>query len=195
MGLSFLKAGAGRALYFRDRLTTPAKMWYIDKNSGSRVRLPQKKGNTTMIFDNVQNVKNYKGLGRVYEALEFLANTDFSALPLGKAEVDGDNIYYIVQEYETAPVREVEGHAKYIDIQAILEGEEIIGVAPITVEKTLKEERPDKDRCLYDCKTQPIILKAGEYLVLYPNDLHRPGVCVDAPAHCRKVVIKVKYDG
>ncbi len=147
-----------------------------------------------MIFDTVENIKNYKGLGRVYKALEFLANTDFSKLPLGRAELDGDNIFYMVQEYETAPERDVEGHFKYIDIQALLEGEEIIGVAPISVEKTVKEERIDKDCCFYYCETQPIVMKAGYFLVLYPNDLHRPGVSVGAPAHCRKVVIKVKCD-
>lgn len=147
-----------------------------------------------MILDTIEHVENYKGLGRVYEALEFFAKTDFSKLPLGKKELDGDNIFYMVQEYETAPVREVESHFKYIDIQAIISGEEIIGVAPITVDKTVKNECPEKDYCLYDCETQPIIMKPGYFLVLYPNDLHRPGVSVDAPMHCRKVVIKVKCE-
>ncbi len=147
-----------------------------------------------MIFDTIEHVKNYKGLGRVYDALEFFAKTDFSKLPLGKVEVDGDKIFYIVQEYETAPEREVEAHFNYIDIQAIIEREEIIGVAPITVEKTVKVECPENDYCLYDCETQPILMKPSYFLVLYPNDLHRPGVSVGAPAHCRKVVIKVKCD-
>lgn len=147
-----------------------------------------------MIFDTIEHIKNYKGLGRVYEALEFLANTDFSKLPLGKAELDGDNIYYMVQEYETALDKKVEAHYKYIDIQAVLEGEEIIGVAPITTEKTIEEDMPEKDCCLYKCETQPIFMKPSYFLVLYPNDLHMPGVSVNAPAHCRKVVIKIKCD-
>ena len=147
-----------------------------------------------MIFDTVENIKNYEGLGRVYEALKFLAETDFSVLPLGRESIDGDNIYYMLQEYETKTQSKVEAHKKYIDIQAILEGEEIIGVAPISTQKTLIEERLDKDCYFYDCKTQPIVLNEGSFLVLFPNDLHEPGLAVDKPARCRKVVIKVRCD-
>ena len=31
-----------------------------------------------MIFDTLKNVDNYKGLGRVYTALKFLSETDFT---------------------------------------------------------------------------------------------------------------------
>lgn len=145
-----------------------------------------------MIFDTIEYVKNYQGLGRVYEALEFLAKTDFSKIPLGKHEIDGDNLFYMVNEYETELNGEVEAHTKYIDIQAILEGEEIIGVAPISVEKKTTVECPENDYCLYECETQPILMKPGSFLVLYPNDLHRPCIAVGSPAHVRKVVMKVK---
>ena len=149
-----------------------------------------------MIFDTIEHVKNYRGLGRVYEALEFLASTDFSKLPTGKQELDGDELFYMIQEYETEPAsaRQAEGHFKYVDIQAVLCGEEIIGVAPITVEKTMTKDCRESDYCLYECETQPILMTPGAFLVLYPNDLHKPCCCTDAPAHCRKVVIKIKWD-
>ena len=51
-----------------------------------------------MIFDTLKNIDNYKGLGRVYTALEFLKETDFNKMDLGRYELDGDNIYYMVQE-------------------------------------------------------------------------------------------------
>ena len=49
-----------------------------------------------MIFDRIENLNNYSGLGRIYTALKFLADTDFTQIPLGKYELDGDNIYYMV---------------------------------------------------------------------------------------------------
>ena len=52
-----------------------------------------------MIFDTVANIQNYKGLGRVYTALEFLAKTDFADMEVGKYFIDGDNLFYMVQEY------------------------------------------------------------------------------------------------
>ena len=80
-----------------------------------------------MIFDRIENVNNYKGLGRLYTALEFMAKTDFTQIPIGKYELDGDNIYYMVQQYDTNPDKTVaEAHKKYIDIQYIEKGEEIM---------------------------------------------------------------------
>ncbi len=147
-----------------------------------------------MIFDTFENIKNYKGLGRVYEALEFLQNTDFSAIELGRYELDSDNIFYMVQNYDTDPHKTVsEAHEKYIDIQCMLEGEEIIGIAPINCEKTLVEAKKENDVWFYDCKTEPLTLFAGSFMVLYPNDLHCPGVGKDGKStNCRKVVFKVK---
>jgi hypothetical protein len=83
-----------------------------------------------MIFDTLKNIDNYKGLGRVYTALEFLAKTDFNTMELGRYELDGDNIFYMVQSYDTDPEKTIsEAHKKYIDIQFMVKGEELIGVA------------------------------------------------------------------
>lgn len=147
-----------------------------------------------MIFDTLTNVDNYKGLGRVYTALKFLSETDFSKTELGKYELDGDNIFYMVQSYDTDPTKTVsEAHKKYIDIQFMVEGEEIIGVADISSEKELTEAKEENDVWFYNCKTEPLTLSAGKYMVLYPNDLHCPGVATNGKAlTCRKVVVKVK---
>ena len=147
-----------------------------------------------MIFDTVENIKNYKGLGRVYKALEFLANTDFSKLPLGRAELDGDNIFYMVQSYDTDPEKTIaEAHKKYIDIQFMVKGEELIGVAPIGYDEKETEAKPENDVWFYECKTEQITLIENSFMVLYPNDLHCPGVATNnKPMTCRKVVVKVK---
>ena len=147
-----------------------------------------------MIFDTLKNVDNYKGLGRVYDALKFLSETDFSKIELGRYELDGDNIFYMVQSYDTDPDKTIsEAHKKHIDIQYMVEGEEIIGVADIFSEKELTEAKEENDVWFYNCKTEPLVLSAGKYMVLYPNDLHCPGVATNGTAlTCRKVVVKVK---
>ena len=146
-----------------------------------------------MIFDTLDNIKNYEGLGRVYTALEFLAKTDFSKVELGKYELNGDDIFYMVQQYETDPDKTIsEAHKKYIDIQFMVDGEEIIGVAPFSCEKTETEAKPENDVWFYDCKTEPLTLFKNSFMVLYPNDLHCPGVAVNGAKACHKVVVKVK---
>lgn len=146
-----------------------------------------------MIFDRIENFENYRGLGKVYTALKFLAETDFTQIPLGKYELDGDNIYYMVQKYDTDPDKTVaEAHKKYIDIQYIVKGEEVIAVAPIQAEKKLTEAKEEKDVWFYECETQPLILKDGDFMVLYPSDLHLPGKAVNVPKEVLKIVVKVK---
>lgn len=146
-----------------------------------------------MIFDTLENIKNYEGLGRVYTALKFLSETDFTKMDLGRYELQGDDIFYMVQRYETDPDKTIsEAHKKYIDIQFMVDGEEIIGIAPISCNKTEKEAKPENDVWFYECKTEPLTLIKNSFMVLYPSDLHCPGVAVDKPLSCLKVVVKVK---
>lgn len=146
-----------------------------------------------MIFDTLENIKNYEGLGKVYTALEFLSKTDFTKMELGRYELSGDDIFYMVQRYDTDPDKTIaEAHKKYIDIQFMVDGEEIIGVAPISCEKTEAEAKPENDVWFYECKTEPLTLIKNSFMVLYPNDLHCPGVAVENPLSCFKVVVKVK---
>ena len=148
-----------------------------------------------MIFDKIENIKNYKGLGNVYKALELVSETDFMSMPLGKYEVDGDNIYYIVQEYETKPDTGIaEAHKKYIDVQFVADGEEKIGYAPICVQKELTESKEDSDCYFYRCNTEMMYFGKGYFAVFYPNDLHKPGILNDKSSLCRKVVVKVKAE-
>ncbi len=146
-----------------------------------------------MIFDTLDNIKNYEGIGNVYTALKFLSETDFSKMELGRYELSGDDIFYMVQRYVTDPDKTIsEAHKKYIDIQFMVDGEEIIGIAPISCEKTETEAKPENDVWFYECKTEPLTLIKNSFMVLYPNDLHCPGVAVDGARTCHKVVVKVK---
>lgn len=144
-----------------------------------------------MILDNIKYVENYKGLGDVYKALKFLQETDFTNVELGRYELN-ENVYYMVQEYQTKPKDVSEVHEKYIDIQFIVSGEEIIGVAPLEIEKQLYEAKPEKDVYKYTCKTQDIALYSGDFMVLYPNDIHKPGAQLNQSVTVKKVVVKVK---
>ena len=146
-----------------------------------------------MIFDTFAHIDNYQGLGRVYTALKFLAETDLSTYKEGRYEIDGDNIFFMVQQYNSAVGKTIsEAHRTYIDIQLLLAGEEVIAVAPLANGMEPVEARPESDAWFYDCKTQPIVITPGSFMVLYPNDIHLPGMANGAPAPCRKVVVKVR---
>ena len=53
---------------------------------------------------------------------EFLRNTDLKALPLGRVDIDGDEVFASVQEYTTMPADacRYESHDLYFDIQYVV---------------------------------------------------------------------------
>ena len=138
------------------------------------------------LYYNVHN--NFK------KAFEFIEKVCNENLDLGKYELDGKNLYAMVQEYDTKAEGNWECHRKYIDIQYIVSGEEIIGVAPIQNEKSMIDEKPEKDVAHYSCKTKEIVLNSGEFMVLYPSDLHLPGKAANEPCQVLKVVVKIKAE-
>ena len=146
-----------------------------------------------MIIDNVKNIENYKGTEKIYDVLKFILKSDFTKMDLGKYFIDGDNLFFMVQEYYTKPVKNVaEAHKEYIDIQLVIGGEELIGYAPITAHTGIYEVKEGKDCTLYNCETVKLLLKAGDFMVLYPNDLHEPGLANGVSSKCQKVVFKIK---
>ena len=82
-----------------------------------------------MIYDMLANVQKYRGISKNLDtAIDFLVKTDLSALPLGRTEIDGDNVFANVMEAQAKPVEELhfEIHKKYMDIQIDIEGTELI---------------------------------------------------------------------
>lgn len=133
------------------------------------------------------------------KGLDYIQNTDFSKIEVGKYEVDGTKIYALVQEYETSPKeqKKAETHVKYLDIQYIAAGVEALGFAPLGPEQEIKENLAElKDGIFYsNVKNESeIILKQGEYAIFFPEDVHRPGCLVGTSAPVKKVVLKVAVD-
>ena len=88
-----------------------------------------------MVIDKIENSKLYVSLSeKIAKAFAYINKTDLSQLALGKYEIDNNDIFAFVQEYDTKDKSEckLEGHSKYIDIQYIISGVELIGVTSLT---------------------------------------------------------------
>ena len=144
-----------------------------------------------MIFDRVENAETYLGVdARIARGLNLLKQ-DFSQTPVGRYEVNED-LFYMIQEYETKPDNLAEAHRKYVDIQCMLNGAEMIAVQNVT-KLTQVEAHPDKDLYLYNRKKgNEIVLTAGTFMVVWPQDAHAAAIAVDVPEKVRKVVVKVR---
>lgn len=150
-----------------------------------------------MIYDNFSNIELYKGLSQdIYEGLNFLR----------QAEPNKENGVYqisshvkaIVSEYETKRVNEYgyEAHKKFIDIQCLLKGEEMVACLPIERLKEAKPYSEEIDAAFYsaDIKLQPsyLSLQPSYFSIFFPQDGHMPQLCVDEPLMVKKVVVKVE---
>ena len=151
-----------------------------------------------MIFDNIKNCEMYFDVNTKFEkAFEFIKKAISENFDEGKYEIDGDNIYAMVQTYETKLETECrfEGHEKYIDIQFMVDGCETMGVADIVKVVIETEYNSESDVAFYhNCQTASYcIAEAGDFLVFYPHDIHRPGMaCDNIPENIKKIVVKVK---
>ncbi len=132
----------------------------------------------------------------IKKAIDFLGRTDIHSLVDGRVEIDGEQIYAIVQRYETVTTDtpRLEYHKKYIDIQYVVSGEEVIGWAPAEGLTVTEAYNPDSDVCFgtvpEDTMTR-VYLQAGQVMVLYPEDGHAPKLAAGAPSSVFKIVIKV----
>jgi biofilm protein TabA len=103
------------------------------------------------------------------------------------------------QVYRTRPRGDCsfESHLACIDIQFILEGEEVVDVAPIgeLVVSVPYREAKDVIKYLDPGSRNRLCLRAGEAAIFFPEDGHMPGQFQEAPGLVRKTVVKVPVAG
>ena len=148
-----------------------------------------------MIYDSLKHLEAYRGVHPgVMRGLELLRDTDFSAMEDGRHEIDGDDLFILLQSYETKTENDTpEAHRKYIDIQYLISGAEKMGVGPLEEMTAQVEARPEGDIWFYHGPLSEVLLAGDKFTVLWPGDAHAPCIAVDGkPVPCRKCVVKVK---
>ncbi len=126
-------------------------------------------------------------------AYDFIINKAKNAAT-GRHELE-NGAYVNVQEYTTKARSETkyESHKKFIDIQLILSGKELIAVTPIEKMKVSEEYSEKNDVMFFHSNDEctDFVLETGDFLILYPKDVHMPCVCVNEKSFVRKIVVKV----
>ena len=88
-----------------------------------------------MIFDRLCYLARYRGMSpNIDRGIDFLQTADLTALPLGRVEIAGDEVYGNHFTYTTAPLSQgtqFEAHQRYLDLHVVLTGIEKVALAPI----------------------------------------------------------------
>jgi YhcH/YjgK/YiaL family protein len=147
-----------------------------------------------MILDKISNIGMYKGVSvRLAKAIEYLESNDLNSFELGKYYIDGDDIFFMVNQYDSKPAADCkpETHEKYIDIQVILEGEEQMGYCPLNGQTPSVEYNPTKDVTFFAVDTDKFAVKKGMFAIFFPEDIHQPNIMLNQPLQIKKIVVKV----
>jgi len=111
-------------------------------------------------------------------------------------KIDLDEKNFVLEQVYNSKERAqcfFESHRKYIDVQLILEGEEIIEVAHINRLKIETDYDNSMDLLKYhDTKNASSIkLQEGDVAIFYPEDAHMPCLHLDKITKVVKTVVKV----
>lgn len=135
---------------------------------------------------------------RVDEAIDYLTGLDVSEKDAEKKVVVNDYFFYSIQSYDTKPADQckLESHRKYIDIQIMVEGEESMEFVDISKLSIKEEYDEEKDVMFWHIpkRMTKSTLRAGDYIVLYPEDAHRGAASIKESSHVLKLVGKVAVD-
>lgn len=153
-----------------------------------------------MIVLDKEHISKYLGMdARLDDGLKMIADGLVENQTDGKY-VDSDRMYHSIETYQTKAHEDArwEAHDRYIDIQYLRAGQERIDVLVSRAGLKETERNEDADLMFYESEDSvngnQVYMKAGMLAVFYPDDVHRPGVCLDQTETVEKIVFKIKVD-
>ena len=140
----------------------------------------------------------FKQKERWDKAFTFLKESDLTKMEPKRYDIDGNNVYVMFSEYlsKEDTVARYEAHRLYADIQYVISGRELIGVAPLAgLKDVLVPYDAAKDIEFMTVNTIKNVPAAPDrFFLFFPSDIHRPGLKDGVNAPVKKAVVKVKLD-
>lgn len=148
-----------------------------------------------MVLDKIENKSLYASMHPLFkQAFNFLDEYLKNPKGPGKYEIAGDDLFVTVSNSNTREEGLYEVHDKYIDIQVMIGGQEKVYCHWRSDLEAETEFDNEKDvQFLKDGKDNiEFIFKKGEFMILYPWDVHKPSMTINSPEAITKMVFKVK---
>lgn len=151
-----------------------------------------------MIYDRIENMNRYLGISDLLDqAIRYIMTGNHQKAEFGRNVVLGEDIYYNCPKDAMAKNEEgmdYEYHRSYIDIHIPLQGKENIAFFSKENGREVKKYEKENDYGLYSGEAEgKICVKEGEFLILFPEELHLALMRVEkAPSPIHKVIFKVR---
>ena len=114
--------------------------------------------------------------------------------PNGKYSIIGNRVFAILSTYITKRETEnlFEAHKKYIDIQYIIKGREIIYWSFVeNLTAIVKYSEQDDIIFFKGENTTGFRMEKTYFSIFFPHDAYKPGCILDQPEKIRKAVVKI----
>lgn len=151
-----------------------------------------------MIASDIQSIERRISMTAAFKkAIAFLGQLENHIPADGRVDIDGEHVFALVQRYETEKrdLFRFECHRRYIDIQYIASGKELIGWAPAGRMTVTEAYDMEKDICfgvVQKDEITPVCLREGQLAIFYPEDAHAPKMADSDPSSVIKVVVKIE---
>ena len=140
-----------------------------------------------MIFGNLHSVSSCD-IPRFLPYIELL-KTLSKDTPDGKVPLENGAYYNVFGlTLSEAPDGKFEAHREYLDLQYILEGDEQMEYADLKYVTEVSPYVAENDAAFYQGEGSRLKLHAGDFVIFYPTDAHKPGL---GNGTVRKVVVKI----
>ena len=149
-----------------------------------------------MIIVNIKDAKRYEPLCKEFkEAFEFLKTLNKDT-PVGKFECDGFRgsvaTFVTADTTKSGTKKPLEAHREYLDIHYCIEGSEGIGYADVQRLTPTTEYDKENDYFLLSGEYQKVILRPGDFCIVFPEDAHIPMMAGADGDKVLKAVAKVR---
>lgn len=129
-------------------------------------------------------------------AIEALQQLDLAQMDAGRYELEGDKLFFLIQDVETRTLDESrsEAHRRYADVQIPLSAGERYGFSLPQADLTPSEDHLEaRDVAFYPQPANEFFmnLEPGAFAIFLPGELHRPCLAINGKSKLRKTVIKV----
>jgi len=132
------------------------------------------------------------------KAFNFLKQPHLDILKPGRYQLDGDKVFATVSEDPSKYFEksEWESHRQYSDIQYVIRGKELIGVAPFAALTVREPYNVKRDVIFWNDLGEGYYYEANPqtFFVFFPEDAHRPNILADGYNVVKKIVVKIKTD-
>jgi len=125
-------------------------------------------------------------------AFTFLKDQNLDDILPGKYPILGEQVFASVTEAPSKNKEDVkwESHKNYVDLQYIIKGKEMIGVADTSKATITKPYTVDVIN--YDAEGTYYTAEPGKFFLFFPNNAHRPLIKVEGYDIVKKIVIKIQ---